>query len=116
MVSTDMTTISGQTGKPEQGTQTGTEREPSAGRLRQGQRGSHQRGDSDREGAVSGETHVEAVGAAGVVEQRSAEEQVASDVIEQEALPVLQVGCDLVTHHVVWGLHHGQVRIRIRRK
>ena len=58
MVSTDMTTISGQTGKPEQGTQTGTEREPSAGRLRQGQRGSHQRGDldRDREGAISGET------------------------------------------------------------
>ena len=56
MVSTDMTTVCGQTGKPELGTQTGTEREPSAGRLRQ--RGSRQRGDldRDREGAVSGET------------------------------------------------------------
>ena len=56
MVSTDMTTVCGQTGKPELGTQTGTERGPSAGRLRQGQRGSRQRGDLDREGALSGET------------------------------------------------------------
>lgn len=51
-------------------------------------------------------THIEDLCPAWVVQKRTPESKISSDLIHQEAFQILSISCDVVSYRIVWGLKY----------